>query len=48
MSRSSFTPHSAVGPPSPTVFAVDDRHRHGVEVEIVEQPELTPTFGLSR
>ena len=38
--RSSFTPHSAVGPPSPQVLAVDDGHRHGVEVEIVEQPRI--------
>jgi hypothetical protein len=46
MPRSSFTPHSAVGPPSPTVFAVDDRHRHGVEVEIVEQPKHAKVYRL--
>ena len=26
--------------PSPQILAVDDRHRHGVEIEIIQQPRI--------
>jgi hypothetical protein len=39
MFRSSFTPHSAVGP-------LTNGYRHGVEVEIVEQPKHAKVYRL--
>ncbi len=39
MFRSSFTPHSAVGP-------LTNGYRHGVEVEIVEQPKQAKVYRL--
>ena len=44
MPRSSFTPHSAVGPPSPTVFAVETVTGTASRSKLSNSRELTPTF----
>ena len=47
MPRSSFTRHSSAAEAcSPEVLAVDDRHRHGVEIDVVEQPRIDADLGV--